>query len=454
MTANASAPVAAALAERIGGRVYAPGDAGYAPEIAAWNTAVVHSPDLVVAAASAADVAESVRLAGAHGILVSVQATGHTEAPITTGLLISTRAFDRLSVDREARTATVGAGVRWGAVIAAAAEARLAPVAGSSPVVGVVGYLLGGGLGPLARSHGFSSDYLEALTVVTGAGDLVEASAQQNPDLFWALRGGKVGLGIVTEVRLRLVELSPLYAGSLFFEEEDIEAALRAWVDWTADADERVTTSVAIIRFPPFDVVPEPLRGRRLLTLRFAYPGALEEGARLAGPLRSAAPVYLDELGDLPASDVARISNDPTEPAPGWVTGMGLTGIDQELASALLAQVGAGTEPPFVSAEIRQLGEATQRDVAGGSAVGGRDCAFTLGLVGADPELFETTLPAAADRLADALRPWVAAETNVNFAGRPRSAEPRPRAWPPEIAARLEGVRRRFDPDGVIAHRS
>ncbi len=105
------------------------------------------------------------------------------------------------------RTAAIGAGTRWETVVAAASGYGLAPIAGSSTKVGAVGYLLGGGLGPLARSHGFSSDYLIELDVVTGEGELIEASAQHNPELFWALRGGKAGLGIVTEVRLRLVEL-------------------------------------------------------------------------------------------------------------------------------------------------------------------------------------------------------------------------------------------------------
>ena len=222
--------MATELADRISGPVYVPGDSGYAPEIAAFNTAVVHTPDIVVGAASAADVVEAVRFARELGYAVSVQATGHTEAPITTGLLISTRRLDGVSIDAGRRMATVGAGTLWEAVVAAAAEHGLAPVAGSSTKVGVVGYLLGGGLGPLARSHGFSSDYLLELEVVTGEGELIEASLDHNPELFWALRGGKTGLGIVTEVRLRLLELSTLYAGSLFFDEKDIEAALRAWV--------------------------------------------------------------------------------------------------------------------------------------------------------------------------------------------------------------------------------
>jgi FAD/FMN-containing dehydrogenase len=441
------------LANRVSGRVDVPGDSGYAQEIAAFNTAIMHTPDLVVGAESAADVVESVRFARERGHRVSVQATGHTEAPITSGLLVSTRRLDAVSIDAGRRTATIAAGARWEAVIAAAAEYGLAPIAGSSAKVGVVGYLLGGGLGPLARSHGFSSDYLVDLDVVTGEGELTEASVDHDPELFWALRGGKAGLGIVTEVRLRLVELSTLYAGSLFFEEADIESALRAWVDWTADADPLVTTSVAIIRFPPLDVVPEPFRGRLLLSLRFAYPGSVEEGARLAAPLRSAAPVYLDDLGELPVAEVARIHNDPSQPGPSSVSGMLLTHVDQEFASALLEQVGAGVDAPFVSVEIRHLGQATRRDVEGGSAVGGRAAGFTLALIAADPELFQSAVPAATDRLIDSLQSWISPETNINFAGKLRSAEQFTRAWPPDMLAKLTEVREEYDPDGVFALR-
>ena len=446
--------MATELNNRISGPVFVAGDSGYAPEIAAFNTAIVHSPDLVVGAESAADVVEAVRFAREHGYPVSVQATGHTEEPITSGLLISTRRLDGVRIDPGRRTATIGAGTLWEAVVAAAAEHGLAPVGGSSTKVGVVGYLLGGGLGPLARSHGFSSDYLIELEVVTGEGELIEASLDHNPELFWALRGGKAGLGIVTEVRLRLLELSALYGGSLFFGEKDMEATLRAWVDWTAGADPLVSTSVAIVRFPPLDVVPEPFRGRLLLSLRFAYPGPVEEGARLAGPLRSAAPVYLDALGELPVAEVATIHNDPGEPSPALVSGMLLTHVDQEFASELLEQVGAGSDAPFVSVEIRHLGEATRRDVEGGSAVGGRADGFTLTLIAADPELFLTAVPAATDRLIHTLQPWISAETNINFAGKLRSAEQFTSAWPPDILAKLTEVREEYDPDGVLALRS
>jgi FAD/FMN-containing dehydrogenase len=440
-----------ALAGRVAGTVLVPDDAGYAAEVAAFNSAVVHQAPVLVAASSEADVVETVRAARACGCAVSVQSTGHgASAPITAGVLISTRRLDRVQVDPAARDARFGAGVRWEAVIAAAAPHGLAPITGSSPGVGAVGYLLGGGLGPLARSHGFSSDYLTALTVVTGTGERVEASAQQHPDLFWALRGGKLGLGIVTGARLRLVELPHLYAGSLMFEDRHTEAVLRAWVDFCAQAPGDVTTSLAIVDFPPLEVLPPPLRGRRLLSLRFACPDAVDRGERLAAPLRAAAPVYIDALAAMPLADVARIHSDPTDPGPTWIQGLLLSHTDQTWATAVIDQLGPGRGAPFLVVEFRHVGGATRTDVAEGSAVGGRAANFTLNMLSRDTSRFQTVLPAAADRLVAALAPWVAPETNINFTPEPRTSGPRIAPWSPAATARLQDVRRRYDPDGLF----
>jgi FAD/FMN-containing dehydrogenase len=441
-----------ALADRIDGIVLTPGEPGFAEEVAAFNTAVVHTPDVVVGATSTADVAEAIRFAAEHGAPVTVQATGHgAHAPITGGVLISTRRLQRLKIDPDARTATIGAGVRWAAVLEAAAEHGLTAIPGSSPNVGVVGYLLGGGLGPLARSHGFSSDYLLGATVVTGTGETIEVSEQSHPDLLWALRGGKGGFGVVTEVQVRLEELSTLYAGAMFFDTEHIEQVLRAWLDWTTDADPDVTTSVALIRFPDLDVVPDPFRGRHLLSLRFAYPGSDDEGARLAGPLRIAAPVHLDMLGELPTEQLGAIHSDPDQPGPGWNRGLLLDPLDQDFATALLGALGPGMDAPFIAAELRHLGSATAVDLPEGSAVGGRDAAFTLVLIGVpDPALFETVLPAAADRVLEAIRPWAHPRTNINFAGHPATTEEFESAWPVASLPRLAAIRRRFDPAGLF----
>jgi FAD/FMN-containing dehydrogenase len=442
--------VVTSLVQRLPGRVFTSSDQRFGPEIAGFNTAVVHRPDLVVAAASAADVREAVAWARQEGVRVSIQSTGHgAHAPIEGGLLISLRALDAVTIDPAGRLATIGGGARWAEVIAAAAVHGLAPIAGSSPTVGAAGYLLGGGLGPLARSHGFSSDYLVSLEVVTGQGQLVRASAREHPDLFWALRGGKAGLGVVTAIELALVELPALYAGALFFEEAHIGAALRGWIDWTAGAHERVTTSAAIVRFPPIEQVPAPLRGRRLLALRFAFPGEAGEGARLAAPLRALAPVYLDRLGPLAPADVAQIHSDPTAPSPSWVAGMLLDRTDQAFASALLSSFGPGTDAPFIAAEIRHLGRATTRDVPEGSAVGGRGASFTLQMICVNPALFGAA-EATAQRLTAELEPWIAQETNINFGTWPATAAHRERCWPPATRTRLREVRRRYDPDALM----
>jgi len=427
-------------------RMLTPKDGDYATEVAGFNATAITTPDVVVCATSAADIVEAVRYARARGHALHVQATGHGGPhPIRSGVLVSTKRMDTVSVDAGTKIATIGAGAQWAPVFVAAAQHGLAPITGSATNVGVVGYLLGGGLGPLARSHGVSSDYLVSATVVTGAGELIEANADSHPDLFWALRGGKFGLGIVTEVRVRLVELRTLHAGSLMFDEPHIEAALRGWVDYTHSAAPDVTTSVAIARFPQTDRIPEPLRGRRLLALRFAHPGALADGARLAAPLRAIAPIYIDNLGELAAAEMARIHNDPPGPVPSWSRGGLLERIDQDFATTLLGHVGAGTDAPFIAAEVRHLGNATTRDVPGGSAVGGRSAAFTFSLIGAPrPELFETVVPDAAERVFASLAPWLSNEITINFIGEPADPARLATAWPPEIAARLDAIRRRY----------
>jgi FAD/FMN-containing dehydrogenase len=443
------------LSVLVAGAVLERGQPGYDQEVAGFNAAVAHRADVVVGARSQEDVVQAVRFARARRWRVAVQSTGHgAHLPVEAGLLVTTRRIDPVRIDVAARGATVGAGAHWGAVVAPSAPHGLAPITGSAPSVGVVGFLLGGGIGPLVRSHGFGSDYLVGATLVTGTGDVVRAGADENPDVLWALRGGKPGLGIVTEVRLRLVELPALYAGALFFEEAHIEGALRAWIDWTAQAHPRVTTSVAIFRFPPRDELPPPLRGRRLLALRFAYPGDATDGARLAAPLRAIAPIYIDKLGALPIADVAHIFDDPAGPVPAWVSGGLLARVDQDFASALLRHVGAGTDGPFLAAEVRHLGEAASRDVPGGSAAGGRGALFTLGLIGTNPADFAIVLPDAEARLVGDLAQWLSSEATGNFAPHPRVRRAVTAGPAPDVQAKLAALRRRYDPDGLFVERS
>ncbi|WP_340698240.1 FAD-binding oxidoreductase [Cellulosimicrobium funkei] len=448
----------AALRDRVTGRVLARGDLPdggptAAEAVAAHSTLVAHDPDVAVLAETEADVVEAVRFAAHHGLPVRSHATGHGESsPITDGVVLGTSGLAGVEVDPASRVARVGAGTRWNAVVDAAAEHGLAPVTGSSTSVGVVGYTLGGGYGPLTRSHGLTSDRVRGFRVVLADGSVVEAGPDTEPDLFWALRGGKGGLGVVTRLDLELVPLRMLYAGSLTFDAPHVEDVLRGWAAWTATAPDDVTTSVAVLALPDLPFVPEHLRGRTVLALRFAYPGDPAEGERLAAPLRALAPALADTVGELPVTAVATIHADPEDAGPSWVYGAGLREVDGEFLDRFLAELGPGSASPFVAAELRHVGGAGARDVEGGSAAGGRTAGFLLSLVGVNPPRLPDMVAAAAS-FAQWSQPWAATETNINFLPGPWTDDALARAWSPETAARLASVRSAYDPTGLFAWR-
>ncbi|WP_202869240.1 FAD-binding oxidoreductase [Kribbella antibiotica] len=436
------------LRKAVAGPVLTVGDDGFADELAGFKTNVVHQPDLVVGITSAADAAAVV--AAAAGTPIRVLATGHgLGTPVTEGIVITTSRLNGLSIDPATKIAHIEAGCRWADVIAAAAKHGLAPIAGASGNVGCIGLLLGGGFGPLARTYGLGSDWVRGFELVTGAGEVVTANATEHPDLFWALRGGKGGFGVVTSVDVELVELTTLYGGSVFFDAPEIDGVVRTWIDWTTTLPEAATTSAIILRLPPLPFIPEPLRGKTVVSVRFAYVGDPAEGEKLFAPIRAAGAVLIDLLGEMPASQIASIHNDPTEPTVSWDRGLLLDELDGDFADAYLGAVGPDQQVPMVAVELRHLGGAVSRDVPEGSAVGGRSGAYTLFMVGApDPSLFETVLPAVAEQVLSSVQKWTSAVNTVNLADGfvlPGSYEA---CWPAETLARLAEVRSTYDPAG------
>ncbi|MEV4262850.1 FAD-binding oxidoreductase [Kribbella sp. NPDC049584] len=435
----------------VAGPVLARGDEGFAEQLSGFNLAVTHSPEVVVGLTSEDDAAAVVRAAAETGTPVRVLATGHgVPNPIQDGIVVTTSRLKGVTVDPDTKIAHINAGSVWADVISVAAPHGLAPIAGASEVVGCVGYTLGGGLGPLARTYGFSSDWARGFRVVTAAGP-VTASATENPDLFWALRGGKGGFGIVTSMDFELAELSTLYGGSVFFNAEHIAPVLSTWTEWTKTLPESANSSVVILRLPPLEFIPEPLRGKTVLSVRFAYVGDVAEGKQLFQPIRDAGTTLIDAVGEMPAGDIPLIHNDPKDPTPSWDRGMMLDELDADFVAAFLEAAGPDQQLPLIAVEIRHLGGATERDVPEGSAVGGRGGAYTLTLIGVpDPSLFEKVLPATVDGLIAKLEPWISAETTVNFAGGfalPGSYEA---SWPADTFARLGEIRATYDPDSLF----
>lgn len=438
------------LRSTISGPVLLRGEPGFADAVRGQNLAVTHEPELAVGAASEADVSAAVVFAAAHNLTVDVLATGHgSHAPVRTGLQLLTGDLDEVSVDAAARLATIGAGARWSAVIEKTAPLGLAPVTGSSTHVGVVGYTLAGGLGPLVRSHGLTSDWVRSVRVVTGDGAAVTASATENQDLFWALRGGKYGLGVVTEITIELAPIPSLYAGNLMFATEHREQVLRGWVDWLPTAPADVSTSLALITMPPLPFIPEPLRGQRVLALRFARPGSVADGERLAAPLRALAPALTDDLGELPLAEVARIHGDPEDPGESWSAGTLLQSLDQGFVDVLLGTA-ASPSSPLAVVELRHLGAAASTDVPEGSAAAGRGAIAAVSTVAAGPEPVRAQGPAAFEAFKAAAGAWLAEHENVSF-GDARTAESYRAMWPAEAYQRLTRVRAAHDPAGILS---
>ena len=437
------------LRARVSGTVAERHEPSYDELVTPWNLAVAMRPAAVVAPLSAADVATTVAFARAHDMTVGVQATGHGAVSSLAGhVLLATRHLDEVAVHPEQGWARVGAGVRWTRVIEEAARCGLAPLNGSSPDVGVVGYTTGGGVGPMARTFGLAADRVRAFDVVTGDGVLRRVTPREHPDLFFALRGGKGAGGIVTAVELDLLPLAGFYGGALYFAGEDAPKVVDRWRAWSPTLPEQATTSFAILQVPPdAPGTPPPLAGRMAIGVRFLWVGDPQHGARLLDEMRAAAPVLLDDAAVKPYTEVGSVHADPVDPLPGHEEGMLLTDLTDEAAARLLAVAGPGSGSPQLMVEVRQLGGAYAREADHPCAFTHRDAAFSVLAVGI---ALDPAVVPHARWLCTALADWDTGGIWPNH-GPPHDATSARRAYDEPTLARLAAVAERYDPDGVLA---
>ncbi|MGW0188776.1 FAD-binding oxidoreductase [Streptomyces sp. NPDC003362] len=340
--------------------VLRPGDAGYAEETAGFQTGFVRRPAVVVGASSAGDVAAAVRYAAERDLPLAVQATGHgVPGAVEDGVLVTTRRMDRVTVDPVARTARVQAGVRWGEVVAAAARHGLAPLNGSAPSVGAVGYTLGGGLGILAREFGYAADHVRSLDVVTADGR-PHRGLTRDSELYWGLLGGGHGLGVVTGLETGLVPVARLYGGSLAFDGRRVDpaAVLAAYEAWTRTVPDGLTSSFAAVPYPDVPALPPGLRGRYVVSVRVAYTGA--DGERLVAPLREIGPVLADSLREMPYAESHTIHSDPDFPHAYYGDSAVLGSLDVARAGRVLRRTGPDAEA-MVVVQVNHLGGALAR---------------------------------------------------------------------------------------------
>ncbi len=247
------------LRENMDGEVVGPHDADWDEARLAWNLAVDQRPAAVALPESAFDVVAVVAFAREHGLRVAPQGTGHNAGALgdlSGTILVKTLRMRGVEIYPRARTARAEAGVLWGEVVEAAAEHGLAALAGSSPDVGVVGYTLGGGLSWLARKHGIGANQVTAIEGITASGEFFRTDRDNEPDLFWALRGGGGSFAIVTAIEFNLFPIEEVYAGILWFPVERAAEILKVWRAWTDDLPDEMTSVGRILQLPPIPEIP------------------------------------------------------------------------------------------------------------------------------------------------------------------------------------------------------
>ena len=437
------------LRSLVEGAVALPSDPAYA-RCAPWNVAVAVEPAVVVFARSARDVAETVRFAASVGCTVAVAATGHGALPVgPDSILLHTGEMTGCDVDPDARVARIGAGATWQHVLDAATPYGLAPLCGSSPSVGVVGFLTGGGIGPLVRTVGVSSDYVRAFELVTGSGDILRVTPEQHGDLFWGLRGSKSTLGIVTAVEIDLLLIPEFYGGAIYFAGSHAASVLHAWRRWSAGLPESVTTSVALLQLPELPDVPPPLAGRFTVAVRYVAVGDTGEALDLLTPMRAVAPALLDAVGVMPYAAIAAVHADPPHPMPVYENHTLLNRLTTETVDALLAVAGPDTGSLQTMTELRLLGGAFARPARHRSALCHRDAAYALTTIGAPVPEFAEAVTAHSRAVVGAAAPWSTGRQLPNFA--PASDPARlARCYDEDTLYQLAALAERYDPAGVL----
>jgi hypothetical protein len=407
-------------------------------------------PAAVAFVEGAGDVMAVLRFAAGHGLQVAAQGTGHGAAPLgplEDTILIRTTRMKGIEID-SAGTARVEAGVHGEELGAAAQEHGRCSQPGSSPNVGTIGYTLGGGLGWLGRRHGFACNLVRAIEVVTAEGEARRVDADNDSDLFWALRGGGGGYAIVTALELELLPVPEAYAGALIFPAELGTDAVRAYRDWAAGVPDDVTSRGRFLRPPPMPDVPEPLRDRPLWTVTAACIGSRSDGEAHIAPLRELGEPIMDTFDQIPAGALGRINMDPEPPIPALGHHRLLRELPDEAIDALVGAVGPESGSPLLLTELAQLGGALRRPAQDGGALSALDAEFVMLGIGVPmtPELGEA-LPGALDRLHDVIEPWSDDGGYFNLAERPCDVDA---LLPSGTCKRLAEVKRQWDPDGLI----
>jgi FAD/FMN-containing dehydrogenase len=442
------------------GELLLPTSSGYDAARRIWNGAIDRRPACIARCRGVADVVAAVRFARDHNLEIAVKGGGHNVAGTAMcddGIVIDLSAMRAVWVDPGGRTAWVQGGALWGDVDHETQAHGLATTGGIVGHTGVAGLTLGGGIGFLMRRYGLAVDNLLAAEVVTADGSIEQASADEHPDLFWALRGGGGNFGVVTSFRFALHHLGPtVMAGPIFWAAEDTAAVLRAYRDFAAEAPDELGSVVRFGTVPPLPGIPEDLHWRPAIAVVCCYAGAVEDGERAVRALRRLGRPLVDLLAPSPYA-AFQGSIDDTVPH-GWHyywKGTDLAGLSNDIIAVLTDHAYAARSPRSYTAMFH-MGGAVARVPRDATAYDGRDVAHNVVIDAVwlpdQAGEYAAAETAWARGFFQALRPHRAHGVYVNFLDADDDSSRVRDAYGDQIYRRLAEIKTKYDPDNVFHH--
>jgi FAD/FMN-containing dehydrogenase len=439
------------LRKRIAGDIVTPEDAAYEQartvQIAQFN----RRPLAIVRTANANDVAEAVRFARIAGVPMTVRSGGHSVPGLSAAdgaIMIDLSGMKAVNIDAETRRARVQAGATSGDIVGPAQELGLALSTGDTQTVGIGGLATGGGIGLMSRKHGLTIDNLLSAQVVTAQGEIVTASADENPDLFWAIRGGGGNFGIVTEFEFQLAEVGQVLAGALVLPAT--RENVRAYLERSVEAPDGLTTLLDIMLAPPAPYIPEDKVGTPVMHILTIWTGDVDEGQAAIAPLREIDAAIADTIAPMPYQAVYQYTAHLEERHGVALRSMFSDQFSDESIDAALESLQKATSPVALI-HIRAQGGAISRVPVEATAFAHRTQKYFISAIAV--WMPEDTEYAQHEQWADDIWAKVRHEGNgvyVNFLQN-EGEERIKQAYPEATMARLREVKRAYDPDNVFS---
>ena len=435
------------------GSLLTPDSPGYDEARTVWNAMIDRRPGLIVRCADATDVARAVRFARSHDLLVAVRGGGHNiagNAVCDGGLMIDLSPMRSIRVDQATRTARVGAGCTLGDVDRTTQGYGLATPLGVNSTTGIAGLTLGGGFGWLSRRLGLTIDNLLSAEVVTADGEIVRASARENPDLFWAIRGGGGNFGIVTSFEFQLHPVGPeVLSGLVVHPLESARGVLRFYRDFLPTTPEQFACWFVLRQAPPLPFLAPEWHGKPILALAMCWSGDIAEGERVAAPLRGFGKPLADVVGRNPFADW-QTALDPllTPGFRNYWKSHDFRELSDGLIEVLLAHA-AKIPDPNTEIAYAQLGGAISQVPQDATAYGHREAQFVMNVHGrwSDQDKDDACIGWTRD-LFKAAAPFATGAVYVNFMTQDEGERVRA-AYGPNYE-RLVQLKRRYDPTNLF----